>query len=161
AGSILYLLLPAGAPPFLTVLGAFLAAVLLGMASHVPGGVGVFEGLMVLWLPPWLAAPALLAAFGVYRNIYYLLPFMAGVLVLVADEGRQRRVHFTRAAGWMGRLTQQLTPRALAAFTFLAGIMLLGSGAPPAAPGRLGLLDGLLPLGVIEMSHFAGSIAGA
>ena len=60
AGSILYLLLPAGAPPFLTVLGAFLAAVLLGMASHVPGGVGVFEGLMVLWLRPWLPAAALL-----------------------------------------------------------------------------------------------------
>jgi phosphatidylglycerol lysyltransferase len=161
AGSILYLLLPEGAPPFLTVLGAFLASVLLGMASHVPGGVGVFEGLMVLWLRPWLPAPALLPAFVVYRTIYYLLPFMAGVLVLVADEGRQRRVHFTRAAGWMGRLTQQLTPRALAAFTFLAGIMLLVSGATPAAPGRLGLLDGLLPLGVIEMSHFAGSIAGA
>src|SRR5215203_3792009 len=52
AGSILYLLLPAGAPPFLTVLGAFLAAILLGMASHVPGGVGIFEGLLVLWLRP-------------------------------------------------------------------------------------------------------------
>jgi phosphatidylglycerol lysyltransferase len=161
AGSILYLLLPAGAPPFLTVLGAFLAAVLLGMASHVPGGVGVFEGLMVLWLRPWLPAAALLPAFVVYRTIYYLLPFLAGVLALVADEGRQRRVHLTRAAGWMGRLTQQLTPRALAAFTFLAGIVLLVSGATPAAPGRLSLLDRLLPLGVIETSHFAGSIAGA
>ena len=161
AGSILYLLMPDGAPPFLTVLGAFLAAVLLGMASHVPGGIGVFEGLMVLWLRPWLSAAALLPAFVVYRTIYYLLPFLAGVLALVADEGRQRRVHLTRAAGWMGRLTQQLTPRALAAFTFLAGIVLLVSGATPAAPGRLSLLDRLLPLGVIETSHFVGSVAGA
>jgi phosphatidylglycerol lysyltransferase len=161
AGSILYLLLPAPAPPFLTVLGAFLVAVLLGMASHVPGGVGVFEGLMVLWLRPWLPAAALLPTFVVYRAVYYLLPFLAGVLALVADEARQRRAHLTRAAGWMGRLTQQLTPRALAAFTFFAGIVLLVSGATPAAPGRLDLLHRLLPLGVIETSHFAGSIAGA
>jgi len=160
AGSILYLLLPAGAPPFLTVLGAFLAAVLLGMASHVPGGVGVFEGLMVLWLRPWLPAASLLPAFVVYRAVYYLLPFLGGVLALVADEGRQRRVHLARAAGWMGRRAEQLTPRALAAFTFFAGIVLLVSGATPAAPGRLDLLGRLLPLGVIETSHFVGSIAG-
>jgi phosphatidylglycerol lysyltransferase len=161
AGSILYLLLPAGAPPFLTVLGAFLAAVLLGMASHVPGGVGVFEGLMVLWLRPWLPAATLLPTFVVYRAVYYLLPFLVGVVALVADEARQRRVHLTRAAGWMGRLTERLTPRALAACTFFSGVVLLASGATPAAPGRLDLLDRLLPLGVIEMSHFAGSIAGA
>jgi phosphatidylglycerol lysyltransferase len=161
AGSILYLLLPTGAPPFLAVLGAFLAAVLLGMASHVPGGIGVFEGLMVLWLRPWLPASALLPTFVVYRAVYYLLPFLAGVVALVADEARQRRVHLARAAGWMGRLTERLTPRALAACTFFSGVVLLASGATPAAPGRLDLLDRLLPLGVIEMSHFAGSIAGA
>ena len=39
--------------------------------------------------------------------------------------------------------------------------MLLVSGATPAAPGRLDLLDRLLPLGVIETSHFVGSVAGA
>ncbi len=161
AGSILYLLLPIGAPPFLTVLGAFLAAVLLGMASHVPGGVGVFEGLMVLWLRPWLPASALLPAFVVYRAVYYLLPFLAGVVALVADEARQRRVHLRRAADWVGRRTEQLTPRALAVCTFFSGVILLASGATPAAPGRLDVLDRLLPLGVIEMSHFAGSVAGA
>jgi phosphatidylglycerol lysyltransferase len=49
----------------------------------------------------------------------------------------------------------------LAVFTFLAGAGLLFSGATPAAPGRLAWLDGLLPLGVIEVSHFLGSIVGA
>ena len=51
---MLYVLLPPGAVPFLAFLGAFLAAILLGMASHVPGGLGVFEGLMVLLLKPYL-----------------------------------------------------------------------------------------------------------
>ena len=62
AGAVLYLLLPAGAPPFLTRARRVpRVAVLLGMASHVPGGVGVFEGLMVLLLRPWLPAAALAA----------------------------------------------------------------------------------------------------
>jgi phosphatidylglycerol lysyltransferase len=161
AGTILYLLLPPDGPPFLAFLGAFLAAILLGMASHVPGGVGVFEGLMVLWLRPWTSATALLPAFVVYRAIYYLLPFAIALVALVADEARQRRTHLRRAAGWMGRLTRQLTPQALAALTFLGGIVLLFSGATPASPGRLDLLNRLLPLGVIETSHFLGSIAGA
>jgi len=46
-------------------------------------------------------------------------------------------------------------------FTFIAGVVLLFSGATPAAAGRLALLDRVLPLGVIEASHFLGSIAGA
>jgi phosphatidylglycerol lysyltransferase len=60
--------------------------------------------------------------------------------------------------GW---LTEELTPRVLSMFTFLAGVVLLFSGATPAATGRLGLLDRLLPLTVIEVSHFIGSVVGA
>lgn len=161
AGAVLYLLLPAGAPPFLAFLGSFLVAVLLGMVSHVPGGVGVFEGLMVLLLRPWLSAAELLPAFVVYRAVYYLLPFVVGLAALVVDEAQQRRRHLVRAVGWMGQLTQQLMPRLLALLTFLSGTLLLVSGATPAAPGRLDLLDRLLPLGIIETSHFLGSIAGA
>ena len=161
AGAVLYLLLPAGAPQFLTFLGCFLVAILLGMVSHVPGGIGVFEGLMVLLLKPWLSAGDLLPAFVVYRAVYYLLPFVAGLVALVADEARQRRVQVAHAGRWLGRVTEEVTPRVLAASTFLAGVVLLFSGATPASPGRLDLLDRLLPLGVIETSHFLGSVAGA
>lgn len=161
AGAVLYFLLPDGAPPFLTFIGAFLMAVLLGMLSHVPGGMGVFEGLMVLLLKPWLPAAALVPAFVVYRVVYYLLPFTIGLVALVADEVRQRRTHLAQALTWMGALTEQLTPRVLAAVTFASGVVLLASGATPAAPGRLDVVDRLLPLGLIETSHFLGSVAGA
>jgi phosphatidylglycerol lysyltransferase len=50
AGAVFYVLLPANGVPFVAVLGAFLAAQLLGLASHVPGGIGVFEGSIVLLL---------------------------------------------------------------------------------------------------------------
>ena len=62
------------------------------------------------------------------------------------------------ALGW---LTEQLTPRVLAVLTFLAGVVLLASGATPAATGRLSLVNRVLPLGLIELSHFAGSVVGA
>ena len=44
------------------------------MASHVPGGVGVFEGLMVLLLKPYLIVGQLLPALVVFRAVYYLCP---------------------------------------------------------------------------------------
>ena len=160
AATVLYVLLPPGQVPFLALLGAFLASQLLGLASHVPGGVGVFEGLMVLLLKPFLASTDLLPALVAYRAVYYLLPLAVAAVGLVADELHQRRSQAARIGAALGWLTEQLTPRVLAAFTFLAGVVLLASGATPAAPGRLGFLNRVLPLGVIELSHFAGSVLG-
>jgi len=61
----------------------------------------------------------------------------------------------------LSELTGSLAPRVLAALTFLAGAVLLFSGAMPTDAGRLEQLDQLLPLGVIEASHFLGSVVGA
>ena len=136
-------------------------AILLGMASHVPGGVGVFEGLMVLLLKPYLTSGQLLPALVVYRAVYYLVPLGVALIVLVADVTRQHRAPAARIRAALGRLTEQLAPRVLAVFTFLAGLVLLFSGATPAASGRLELLSRVLPVGVIEASHFLSSVAGA
>ena len=161
AGSVLYVLLPAGAPPLVTFLGMYLTAILVGVVSHVPGGLGVFEGLMVLLMKPWLDAGGLAPAFVAYRAIYYLLPLVTALLYLVADELHERRAQVARATVWLGGATEALAPRVMAAITFLSGALLLFSGATPASGGRLDLLHRVLPLGVIELSHFAGSLAGA
>jgi phosphatidylglycerol lysyltransferase len=161
AGTVLYVLLPPDSVPFLALMGAFLASQLLGLISHVPGGVGVFEGLMVLLLKPFVPSTTLLPALIAYRAVYYLLPLSVATLALVADELHQRRSQAARVAAALGWLTEQVTPRVLAVLTFLAGIVLLASGSTPAAAGRLGLLNRVLPLGVIELSHFAGSVVGA
>ena len=57
--------------------------------------------------------------------------------------------------------TPTLVPRVLSALTFLAGALLLFSGALPPAAGRLIVLTSIFPVGVIEASHFTGSILGA
>lgn len=161
AGAVLYALLPASNLTFLTFLGAFLIAILLGMASHVPGGIGVFEGLMILLLKPYLPSGDLLPALVVYRTVYYLMPLGVALIVLVADVARQHRSHAVRVGAVLGRVTEQLAPRVLAIFAFVAGLILLLSGSTPAAAGRLALISRVLPVGVIEISHFVGSLAGA
>ncbi len=160
AAAVLYALLPQSVP-FLALLAAFLAAQLLGLASHVPGGVGVFEALMVVLLEPFLSSAQLLPALVVYRVVYYLLPLTVALLVLVVDELRQHHGPARQAAAFLGWLSEEITPRVLAVFTFLAGASLLFSGATPAPPGRLAWLARLLPLAVVEASHFLGSLVGA
>jgi phosphatidylglycerol lysyltransferase len=161
AGAALYVLLPSSELSVVAFLGAYLVAVLLGMLSHIPGGVGVFEGLMVLLLKPYVPSGQLLPALVVYRAVYYLLPLTVAMVALVVDEVHQRRVHVQRAGAWLGTLTEEMTPRVLSVFAFLSGSVLLWSGATPASPGRLDLVHRLLPVGIVEGSHFIGSIAGA
>ena len=161
AGAVLYVLLPPGTLSFVAFLGLFFVAILLGMASHVPGGVGVFEGLMVLLLKPYLSSGQLLPALVVFRAVYYLLPFIVALIGLVADDVYQRRGQAARVGAVLGRVTEQFTPRVLAIVTFLGGLVLLFSGATPASGTRLALLGRVLPLQVIEASHFLASVAGA
>ncbi len=60
----------------------------------------------------------------------------------------------------VGEFTITLAPKLIATFTFIAGAVLLFSGATPAATGRLAFLAGFLPDSVIELSHFLGSLIG-
>jgi phosphatidylglycerol lysyltransferase len=166
AGAVLFALLPPGhALGFLPFLGAFLLAQFAGQISHVPGGLGIFETLMVLLLKPYLPAAATVAALIAFRAIYYLIPFVVSLFMLAGYEAvkqRERVVMVATTAGtFAAQWTSSLLPQALSATTFIAGAILLISGATPSVHGRLSALDRLLPLGVIELSHFAGSIAGA
>jgi phosphatidylglycerol lysyltransferase len=161
AAAVVYVLLPPNDASFVDVLGAFLLAQVLGLAAHVPGGIGVFEGLMVLLLKPFLPSALLVPALVVYRVVYYAVPLAIAVAALFLDEVWLRRAHAVRAAAFVGRLAEQMTPRLLAGLTFAAGMILLFSGATPAAEHRLAMLHRLVPLGIIETSHVIGSVTGA
>ena len=141
----------------------FLVAILLGMISHVPGGVGVFEGLMVLLLKPYLASTALLPALVVFRAVYYLLPLSIALVGLVVDRdvaaSSPRWPNGRRA---LAALTDQVTPHLLAVFTFLAGYSCSCSQEPHRRrPGVWSASKRFCRLAVIELSHFVGSVVGA
>ncbi|WP_221176227.1 bifunctional lysylphosphatidylglycerol flippase/synthetase MprF [Massilia aurea] len=160
AASVLYALLPADGPPYPVVLGAFLAAQMVALLSHVPGGLGVFDGIVALLLAPWLRADQIVAALLLYRIVYYLIPLSLALLLLVGDETRHRGARLRQLGQSLGQHSVRLAPRILSLFTFMAGLLLLVSGATPSAHGRLHWLSSLFPPGLFEASHFVGSIVG-
>lgn len=166
AAGVLYVLLPDRAPIGIWAFtSAFVLAQVLGLVSHVPGGLGVFETLMVLQLGDHVAPGDLLGTLVAYRAIFYFVPFVLAVGALSAHEAWLRRHHLQRAVGGAQRLVDKvarpLLPGAIGLMTLFGGAMLLVSGATPAMHGRMRMLVDVLPLGIVELSHFSGSVVGA
>ena len=160
AGSVLFVLLPESTRPSLVpFLGIYLLAQIAALISNIPGGVGVFESIILL-STPGIPADALLGSMLIYRCIYYLLPLSLAALLLGGIELLQKKPRITQALHFAGRWGGTLAPHLLAATTLLSGAVLLFSAATPAVPARLHWLRGLLPLPVIELSHFLGSLVG-
>jgi len=161
AASVLYAVLPS-APGlvFPMFVGAYLLAQFVGVISHVPGGLGVFETAMVLLLKPWLGGDAVLASIVAYRLIYYLLPLTIAVLLFAGYEIWQRRRTIGRTSAWLQGWMSEIAPRLLSVTTFLAGAMLVLSGVTPELPERLEWLRRTLPLPLIEISKLLGSVIG-
>jgi len=161
AASVLYAVLPTSSGlGFPTFVGAYLLAVIVGLVSSVPGGLGVFETMMVLLLRPYLPGDQVLAAIVAYRVVYYLLPMAVALVLFAAYEGRQSSARLGSAAAAVRGWSSEAAPRLFAITTFLAGAVLLFSGATPELPGRLAWLRETLPLPVIEISKLLGSIFG-
>ncbi|MFL6576267.1 MAG: bifunctional lysylphosphatidylglycerol flippase/synthetase MprF, partial [Povalibacter sp.] len=152
--AVLWFLLPAGAIGFAAFMGFFAIAIVLGVLSHVPGGLGVFEAIMLVALRDHVPTEQLAAALVLYRLIYYVLPLLLALGLLVTHEVRQGTgTAVTQAA-------VSLAPMLLAAYTFIVGVMLLISGVTPATDEATELLALHVPLPLVEASHFIGSIAG-
>jgi len=85
----LYVLLPDSIPlHFFSFVGLYVLALQSGVISNVPGGVGVFESVLIQLLPgsgPDTLAP-LVSAVLLYRFIYYFIPLVFGVGLLAGRE---------------------------------------------------------------------------
>ena len=102
AGSVLFAFMPTHVGlSYGVVLGAYMIAQTTAMTSHVPGGAGVFE-LVVLALlgssAPTADRAALVAALVMFRVVYYLVPLgaaivMAGAVELARARGTASRAH--------------------------------------------------------------------
>ena len=84
--AVLYVLLPLEAgiafPAFVAV---YVAAITAGALSGVPAGLGVFESILLVTLTG-VPTEALLGAVLAYRLVFELLPFVSGLLLLLAYE---------------------------------------------------------------------------
>ena len=154
AATVLYLLLPE-APPFGAFLLVYLLALAAGVLSHVPGGVGVFEAILLAAFADKLGAAPLAAALLLYRLIYVVLPLLVACVFLLINEGQrlfQSRQSLRAASG--------LAAPILAVLVFLSGVVLLFSGVTPEIDTRLEHIGFLIPHRLVDASHFGASLIG-
>ena len=91
AATVFYTLLPIPSPiSFSAFFGIYLLAQFAGVISSMPGGLGVFETVMLLLLSQNVSSPVLFGLLLAYRAIYYLLPLGMAVTLLGSYEIYQR-----------------------------------------------------------------------
>nr|WP_233217398.1 bifunctional lysylphosphatidylglycerol flippase/synthetase MprF [Trinickia dabaoshanensis] len=157
AGAALWVFLPGTHAGFMSFLAIYSASLLLGIVGHTPGGVGVFESVMVFALRGDIATPSLLAALLAYRAVYFGLPLVLSAAVLVGYEARALRKRLPlRTVARLGRIA----PLFLCLITFVVGSMLIVSSATPALAHRLALLRELVPLWALEGSQLVSGVFG-
>jgi phosphatidylglycerol lysyltransferase len=160
AALVLYLLLPAASGvSVLAFAGAYAIAMSGAVASHIPGGIGVFESLLVLTLPT-VPADQLLGSLLAWRAIYYLLPLLVAALLFGGQELRLQRTALARIEQVAAAYVAPIVPQVSGALVVMAGFLLLVSGVTPTLDRRLALLRGVLPLAVLEVSHLLASVIG-
>lgn len=160
ASAALWVLLPdPGAVPFAALFLGYALAIVVALVSHVPGGIGVFEAVILATVPD-VDRPGLFAALIAYRALYYLLPLLVAAILVAIREGARWRLPLGRAIGTAQSLAGSVVPVLLSALAFVGGVVLLVSGALPAMGDRVVGLKAFVPLPFIEASHLAASLVG-
>ena len=103
ASGTLWVLLPASGVDFPAFVVIYTAALSLGVLSHMPSGIGVFDAAVLHAVGTQGSPSAVAAALVTYRTIYFLLPFAIAAVLLAASE--LRRLLRRSASGGKGQTT--------------------------------------------------------
>lgn len=132
AAFALWILMPVGTPDLASFIAIYAIAMMVGVLSHVPGGIGVFEAVIIGTLPSSVAVSDAAAALVLFRIIYYLLPFALGFIVVALNEARLASGLVKRMFGGGPATTRPivgalhaLAPRLAALVSFGFGVYLL------------------------------------
>lgn len=160
ASAALFVLIPhAPAALFPYFFIAYSLAIVVALVSHIPGGIGAFEAVLLTALAG-IDKSGLFAALILYRFIYYLMPLALAALMLAIHQHRQLRKPLAVARETAQFAVRGIAPTFIAASVFVGGAILLVSGSMPAVPGRIHMLRDVIPLPFVEASHIAASLAG-
>ncbi|HEX7502449.1 MAG TPA: bifunctional lysylphosphatidylglycerol flippase/synthetase MprF [Acidobacteriota bacterium] len=160
AGVLVVLLPPLPGRSLIGLLAIYLLAQIVGASSQVPGGLGVFESVFLVLLAPGVEAPAVIGALLAYRAIYYLLPLLGAATSLAVRQALPQMPRLKRFLLALGSWLGIVAPELFALLTLACGAVLLFSGATPAVASRLGLIQNVVPLPVLEIAHFMASLIG-
>ncbi len=158
SATVLYVLLPQTAISWPVFLAVYAIAVGLGVLSHVPAGLGVFETVIIAALGSAVNIDAVLGSLVLYRLIYHVVPLLLAVLAVSATELRRFADH--PVASGFRRIGIRLMPQLLSTLSLLLGVMLIFSSVTPTPDSNLEFLSNYLPLPIVEGAHFLSSLAG-
>ena len=161
AGSALYFLLShSGEISFPYFMAMFLVAQTLAYITTIPGGLGVFEAIMLLALAPHLALEEVIVALVMFRIVYYFTPFLVGLIVLSYSEFNARKEILINLHKKTYLTVSAFTPQLSATLIFFAGAVLLFSEALPPQIEGMRVVETLVPLSLIEYSSLLSSMIG-
>lgn len=157
AAGCMYILLPGNLGiSFLEFLPSYLMAQVAVVLTHIPGGVGVFE-LVILELTHTPEEQAVFAAVLLFRLIYFIIPLLAATILLAVYEAKRRKNLFREAGRWISVLSHSIS----AYLVFVAGIILLVSTTLPTSSDNLVLIFNWIPKNVVGIGHFLCALSGA
>ncbi|KFA59777.1 putative membrane protein [Gilliamella apicola] len=152
AGAILYFLLPTH-PTFITFIMIYILALVAGTLSHIPGGVGVFEAIMLGAFSSEIGTASLTVALVIYRIIYILIPLIiAGILLLINESKHHLTTHQVKE-----RETGFTAP-VMSASLFFAGIIMMFSSLTPGFNHPF--INNFIPSKVVNFAHLFASLIG-
>ncbi len=143
---------------------------MVGIISHVPGGIGVFETVVIAAMPAGSPMHKVAAALLLYRLVYFLVPFVLALVVLALHEAwRAAGAHapagaFGRAMAAMDpalRAVAPLAPLVLAVMVFGSGLWMSLSALIPPTTEAAEVAETLFPLAFVEGSALLSSALGA
>lgn len=158
AASALYVLLPQDAVGWPVFFAIYSTAVGIGLISHVPAGIGIFETVMVSGLGENIHVDRILGGLLLYRLIYNVLPLLVAALALVLVE--TRRFALVPVAAAIRQLEPRLAPALISTLSVVTGAILIFSSVTPTNDDKLLSLQAYLPVPIVEGAHFIASLLG-
>ncbi len=156
AAACMWVLLPPQVEvSFVQFLPGYLMAQVAVVLTHIPGGVGVFE-LIIIHLTYTPHEQMVFAAVLIFRLIYYILPLLVAAMLLGIYEIHQRR-GFLRDAS---RRLSLFSPLISSFLTFAAGLFLLISSTLPTRVAEIGRLAQQIPEFLIPAGHLLCAVSG-
>ncbi|WP_340266065.1 bifunctional lysylphosphatidylglycerol flippase/synthetase MprF [Sphingobium mellinum] len=160
SGALLVLVPHASIGLFPTFFLGYALAIIVALVSHVPGGIGIFEAVILATLPD-VDRPSLIAALVAYRVLYYFIPLLIAIVLIAGHEGALWRKPLRRVANGAQVVAGAIGPAMLATLVAAGGAVLLVSGSLPAIPARFRAVSSVVPMPFVEASHLAASMIGA
>lgn len=157
AAACMYVLLPGDIEiTFMEFLPSYLMAQVAVVLTHIPGGVGIFE-LVILELSHTTHTQAVFAAVLLFRLIYYIIPLLAAAVLLAIYEARQQKNMLREAGRWLSVLSHSIS----AYLAFVGGVILLVSATLPTRFNSLPAIYASLPKSLLGLGHLACALSGA